>query len=1258
MIQVSSQSVISAIYLSTLFGVVFLLTIVSHGVTAGEDQQDQAVSIVEVRTQQIHYRPDEPGRFSALIRNRGEAPYEGRLVWTVTWDVAKTADRGEQQVEIPPGDTVEVDWSCALDAMRYGGAVTAWLADRPRDRTDSYFGVSANVGTVGLKGESPYANYTDTFAWAPDDFGNMTPEADRWYPGQLNYFSRSKGSLREKIESGHKRGVRAITYGKGVSGGPDGIDLLLAHPEWAAFNRFGQLGGLDMAFDVWTLKNWQDRDPNWTFWNCWTPNFVPEEPVLYGAEEIAESAEMFGWDGVRFDAQFDVFGGYNISGQPLPRGEDRTKMNARNVRLMKERIREDHPNFTFGYNYGFPMPTPTALDKVVCEDGGLVMDEGIKSASDPQHPLQSWRRYSRHVLERSARVRRLGGVPLVFGSGLEGVAANYAIGYCLAGEGSPYQWDFKKMTRPYDAFATRYSEILWNPDYEFIHNPDDVLNVTADGRNVEWRDWVRWGETQDGTRRLIVHLFNPPPAATIRNTTDAPEPINEIAITLAGVENAENVTGWGLSCDEHVRRTRLASEQKDNELVFQVDELHHWTIVVLEGDGLAKLSGQVVADELPADRSSEERDEGLRPSESKLEIETADGAPDWSAQEGLVCKKVDDRIVLGNERMGFEIDPEHGGRVSSFVDRRDGWERVAEGRVPGLFFDHFYDQDNMLYLGQWGLDEAAPYDAEILESGPEMARVVVRREVIDEDAGVPNENYSGLVIEREFRLAAGASALTVVVRIRNESDEGRCPAYAMRNGYVDGRDRDSLRYYRPSRRGIHRAGPALSETDQMVWDPAGGWTATANTENGRGGAWLMDAGRVMMFYNSISAVTKRHVEEFPNKYGVDPLYIFDNASVTAVGADWYYRRAFIPAGATWQTKVQFVPLQNAEKTIVHADERVVVCINRIEGEDEVEVDILGSVKPFSPESVALHSGDDVIELTGEGDTTTFAGDMPADVPDVIEVRIDGRDSDGERRTVTFPYVPEPVAEEDDAPLPAPKMDLQVDSVEEDKDRENTDGKVLLLEGLGFDRWGIREMMEKKGFDGRSSEFMKKRIGTAVRYFPASVQEALEFDVIVMGAVDAFALSDRGVAILHDYVHSGGSVLVLGGLYSYGGGRFREFGLDKLLPVRVERTFDLIQPREKPQWEISAEKLGRKKLPELPEVAWIHELKPAPESTVWATVDDHPLITTHILGRGKVAAVAATPLGQDDAGDEPFWRSDAWQWSLEELIDWLSGNREF
>jgi uncharacterized membrane protein len=1218
----------------------------------GMDNTNLTLKII--RSQRVHYRPGEIGAFEVKLGNSVREAASGVLAWQVVSDVERPAAQGEIPFAVLPGSETTLVWKASLDAVRYGAEIRGWIAGRPDTTAAGPFGVSADVGTVGMLGGSRYANYTDEFAWAPDDFGNMAPVEKEWWAGQIARH-HTKEALCRKFAEGHARGVKSLTYAKGVSGGRDGLRLLLEKPGWAAFNRFGQLGGLDMSFDVWSLKHWDDPDRKWGFWNCWTPNFLLDEPVRYGAEEIVRSVRMFGWDGARFDGQFDIFGGFDVAGNPLPApGAERSAINAANVTLMKTHIRKRLPNFTFGYNYGAPQPTPSALDRAVSAGGGLIMDEGIRNAIDPQHPLQAWRQYARHILEESARIRGLGGVPLIFGSELKGMAADYGIGFCLAGGGTPYNWNFSNGTRAYDAFATRYSELLWNPVYKFAGQPDSALRVSSDGnREIWWRDWVRSGRASDGTPRLIIHLFNPPPAPTIRATTNMPPPATGVRVMFNGVAASDAPTAWLLTCDTEPRLRRLSPAVEGNACSVEVGQIDHWGILVLEGKAMEALSEKLALQEMPMAADPRMGVAQAKPLPTPLDIKPFTPNESEGTVPGLACELKDGRMLLANRHVRFIIDPKHGGRISSFVDLRDGLERVVPGRLEGLFFDTVYDQDGMLYQGQWSVQQSAPYAGAILENSPTVARIRVSRAAFDSEHGVPNTNYSGLVIEREFQLGRDSTTLDCVVRLRNTSAEGRCPAYALRNGYVDGLQRGDLRAYRPSRRGIHPAGPGLPGTDPMIWDPAAGWTATADMASGRGAAWLMEAGRVMMFYNSTAEVTPRLVEEFPNRYGVDPLWIWDNASDTAIGADWYYRRAFIPAGGVWETRVTLVPLQEVRAGIAYADPFVVAAASWSAESNQISVQALPSSKPFAVERAVVESDQGDMELRREGGGNRFTGGGPEAASEVVRIRLEGRTADGSAQIVRFPFVPKP-ADITEAPLlSGPTQTPDYRSPVPVPVREGSTRKALLLEGLGFERWGVATNLAGRAFETRSSEFMKRRIATAVRYFPATLEEAQRFDVIVLGAVDAFALSNDGVSILRDYVSSGGSLLVLGGLYSYGGGRFQEFGLDEWLPLRVKRTFDLVQSGgragwEKEDWQKAG---GTGRAPKLGRIAWMHDLEPAPGAEVWARIGESPLIAVQTLGKGRIAAVAATPLG-DPEESGAFWTLPEWNRTLDSLLTWL------
>lgn len=1235
--------------------------------------------IEDVRSAQVHCRPGETAQALVTLHNPDATAASVPVTCVLLHDLDRELARQTVRIDLPAGGRSELRFAFPLGGTEYGHEFRAWCGDAG-DARSAVFGVSGNVGKVGILGGSAYANYIDVFAWAPDDFGDLSPSAAVWYSGQTGR-RYTRAELVAQLEAAHRRGVKCLTYGKGVAGGPHGMALLLTHPDWAAYNRFGQLGGLDMSLDVWSLKHWGRNDQRnaagrfWRFWNCWTPNFTRAEPVRYGAEALVRGAESLGWDGVRFDAQFDVFGGFDLAGHPLPAGPARDAVNGRNVRTMKAIIRARFPDFTFGYNYGLPTHVPTALDRAVCAEGGLVMDEGIRNASDPQHPLQDWRLYARHIREESRAVRRLGGVPLIFGSGFRPPVSDYAMAFLLAGGGTPYGWDFGHCAQPWDALATRCSALLWDPALQPLAAPERVLGVETGSRQLWWHDWVRAGLSPEGRPRLLVHLFNPPPAALIRETRDLAPPADGVTVHWLGPNAPGDLRAWLVTCDGAPRIAELTPRAAAaGGTQVEVGRVGVWALLVLEGEPLRPaVAAALATDTTRADSQTADSAPAAAAPPAALPPLDLRPAPVTEPPPANTARAVtldNGRILLDNGRLRFEIDPRHGGRIASFVDRRDGLERVVPGRLEGLFFDNVYDQDDLLYQGQWSISQAAPYDAEIVAPGPDAAVVRVWREAFAEEGGVPNPNYAGLLLEREFRLAADSAVLTCTVRIRNRADAGRCPAYSLRHGYIDGARREGLRCFRPSRRGILPAGPALPESDQMVWDPAAGWSATLDLESGRGVAWLMDAGRVMMFYNAINAVTGRHIEEYPNRYGVDPLYIWDQASISALGADWYYHRAFIPAGSTWETTVTLLPLQGAgTNEVVHASRRLVAGLTCRRAPDGVAFDLtlLPAAEPLADVRVALVPGPAAAgaglppasgPAAGARLTAPLAWRFPAvaDVApgQVVQFRVTGTDAAGQPVEERFPYVVAPDAAA--APvLPAPVRTLDYVShvAQRPAAGAGAASRVLFLQGLGYERWGLDTALARRGAEVTESEFMKRRIATAVRTFPATLEEALGYDLIILAAADGFALSHEGVMILDDYVRSGGRLLVLGGLYAFGGGRWAEFGLDALLPLRPTRTFDLVAAGDEPlraDWAAWRRELGTAAVPaRVRGVRWLHAVAAAPDAQVLASIGDTPAIAVRRHGEGLVLAVALAPLGSDEAEDSAFWSRPEWSGVAEALV---------
>ncbi len=542
--------------------------------------------LIVASSKQIHYLPDETARFTGTLVNDGTADASVEVTCRLIRRLNEQVPVGTVSKTEAAKDTVEVAFDWPIDGVCYGYELQMEIPGQ--EAVSDWFGVSANVVEIGIQGASDFANYQDVFAWAPDDFGDLTPDSEHWWSGQGNY-DYTRTMLRERMERWHERGIKVFTYAKGVSGGPPGMDLLIANPDWACYNRFGQLGGLDMAFDLWALKNWNVNEHRtadnefWRFWHCWTVNFSNEEAVIHGARALVEGAEMFGWDGARFDAGFDVFGGWGIDGDPTDRGQSRDELNVRNLRLAKDYILQRRPGYLFGYNYGTVQMPPTAMDRVVCEGGGLIMDEGITNTSDPQDPDNPWINFARRIIREVDAAGALGGCQIIFDfnrSGRPVIAdTDYGLAFCFAGGGRPYGWRYRTTRYPLDRFATRYSEFLMNDAIHSVDNPNAVVSV-ASTRPVWWQDWVGLYEPEPGRRFYIVHLFNPPQTEGI-GSTPWPQALENVSVTFTAPTGERVSEAWLLSPSPDVSAAPLAVTRTGTNASVTVATLDLWNMVVL-----------------------------------------------------------------------------------------------------------------------------------------------------------------------------------------------------------------------------------------------------------------------------------------------------------------------------------------------------------------------------------------------------------------------------------------------------------------------------------------------------------------------------------------------------------------------------------------------------------------------------------------------------------------------------------------------------
>jgi hypothetical protein len=160
-----------------------------------------------------------------------------------------------------------------------------------------------------------------------------------------------------------------------------------------------------------------------------------------------------------------------------------------------------------------------------------------------------------------------------------------------------------------------------------------------------------------------------------------------------------------------------------------------------------------------------------------------------------------------------------------------------------------------------------------------------------------------------------------------------------------------------------------------------------------------------------------------------------------------------------------------------------------------------------------------------------------------------------------------------------------------------------------------------------------------------------YDLIVLSNVDLRTLSLSQRDWLRGYVEAGGSLWLLGGPYGLGRGGWQNSDLiEPLLPAKLH-DYDL-RPATTPLQLRAAGGFLADEWSDRPVTLWLHEVEPKPGSTVHLKAGDRPALVTATAGKGRVAVLAITPLGDVPAGALAWWQWPAWEQVMTKTAAWL------
>ncbi|HEY3397870.1 MAG TPA: hypothetical protein VGM19_09470 [Armatimonadota bacterium] len=593
-------------------------------------QGDQAF-LVSVQPGKVMYTPGEDAVAQVQVRNLGPATTR-KLRAVEIRDLGTVRPLGEQTVTLKPTDSQVVEFKWKLGPEEYGREIRVEMLDptgKVVDRVGEYFHVADNVWKVAMRSPSgphmtnpssiycdiktpeawanyigkqmpnairaSYGNFTEWFAWAPDDVFFMTPTAENWISGQGCY-QHTRSRIMDLMALYKREGIWPITYAKSSASGPPCFEFMRKHPEWS-------LGRYQTGFDQQFVRDWDKQIPGqektiFYTWISLVMDITQPGIVDAGINEILNSAEMFGWRGARYDDH------YTYWGKPYD------PLSTRNMQRIFDLGKQKIPGFVWGFNYiaswtTCVWPSPPLADapwkqtlrdpalpadpspprfekvpevypelKVACENGAYIMNEQAREGSGGNYST-----YARLLTNEARLVRSYGGHygPIPFDPAPNS-AFNSIYPDLLRAASRAHTYGNSRGGRDFLQFLTRYSDLIYGTSLTPITDPEAVL--TVDAQPGLWWHMFAYTQKEAGHNRVIVHLLSAPEQDKIPdNKSGVVRKITGASVTYKGPGAV--ASAWELSpFTEGFSRALTPQGQTVKPADFYL-----WKVIVLELKG-------------------------------------------------------------------------------------------------------------------------------------------------------------------------------------------------------------------------------------------------------------------------------------------------------------------------------------------------------------------------------------------------------------------------------------------------------------------------------------------------------------------------------------------------------------------------------------------------------------------------------------------------------------------------------------------------
>ena len=598
-------------------------------------------------------------------------------------------------------------------------------------------------------------------------------------------------------------------------------------------------------------------------------------------------------------------------------------------------------------------------------------------------------------------------------------------------------------------------------------------------------------------------------------------------------------------------------------------------------------------------------------------------------------------IWINNGLISLKIDPYRGARIVEFIPAfsKNNW--VHPEYNFGMALDNFAGE------GFPGQMNTIKYDYVLVKKKDEVGAEFWAK-TYDESKGVPKE----IEVRKRIILKPKMETVTIKYTLTNTGEKniriGFMPKFDV---YVSG-EKEKNYYYRPSSYGLDIAWCENGKTygEDFVKNPLQGWTGVINKNTKEGLVFLMDYNYLQWFYNCLRYNT----------------------------IEWIYDRISLQPGEKWTTEVKIIPIQKFDQisyasknliasTIVYEKDRYIRVGYRLQSteNDLINITIKTNISHILQPNRRYILNNLYINKIGKNPVDIF---IEKDINEhsglIVNTVIRGKRKNGSFFEEEYDYYYRGqegggfnilTGEERKYFKKPPKKIKKFANLRKVNILPEIPRRLLEIRGLYSDLYQIKSASKIAMIENIDYSYARLSWdGFHINFFPYDFNELFKYSVVVINNIDGSGLDEEAQFMLKNYVKEGRGLLFIGGYYSFGLGGWNEFkNIEELLPVHIKGAFDLIEINgDRRIKDGKGEIFESNDFHQMGEVQWIHDIKLKESAEIQAIVDRYPFIVTKKFGKGRVAVICGTILGNPQ---NPFWESSSWPKVLGKLLKWLYGH---